>query len=91
MNVCWFGWLVVFYVPSTARSFTVPCDGHEAQLIHRTHRESNHGPSRGSPLLYRCATPALYDERMYKQVFLVRETSNGIAMMRVLILLQQHI
>ena len=57
--------LFVFYIPSTGRSFrdgtpfTVPCKGREAQLIHRTHRESNRGPLRGSPLLYRCATPAL--------------------------------
>ena len=57
-------WLVVSYVPSTARSFrdgtpfTVHCKGREARLIHRTHRESNPGPSRGSPLHYRCATPA---------------------------------
>ena len=34
------GWLVVFNVPSTARSFrdstqfTVPCEGHEAQFFH---------------------------------------------------------
>ena len=37
--------LVVFYVPLTARSFrdgtpfTVPCEGHEAQFLHRSHRE----------------------------------------------------
>ena len=42
----------------TAPQFTVPCEGREARFIHRTHRESNHRPSCGSPLLYRCATPA---------------------------------
>ena len=36
----------------------VHCEEREARLIHRTHRESNPGPSRGSPLHYRCATPA---------------------------------
>ena len=56
-------WLVVFYVPSRARSFmdgtpfTVPCEGREAGFLHRSHRESNPGPSRGSLLKYRCATP----------------------------------
>ena len=33
----------------TAPPFTVPCEGREAWLIHRSHRESNPGPSRGSP------------------------------------------
>ena len=42
----------------TAPPFTVPCEGREARLIHRTHRESNPGLSRGSPLHFRCATPA---------------------------------
>ena len=27
----------------TAPPFTVPCDGHEARLLHRSHRESNPG------------------------------------------------
>ena len=40
----------------TAPPFTVPCEGHDAQWIHRPDRESNPGPSRGSPLRYRCAT-----------------------------------
>ena len=42
----------------TASPFTVPCEGRGARFLHRSHRESNPGPSRGSPLLYRCATPA---------------------------------
>ena len=42
----------------TAPPFTVPCDGPEARFLHRSHQESNPGPSRGSPLHYRCATPA---------------------------------
>ena len=41
----------------TAPPFTVPCAGREARLLHRSHRESNPGPYRGSPLHYRCATP----------------------------------
>ena len=51
------GWLVVFNVPSTARSplFTVPCEGREARFVHR---ESNPEPLRCSPLHYNCATPA---------------------------------
>ena len=56
-------WLVVFGVPSTARLFRdgVPfiahCRGCAARFLHHSHRESN-TPSRGSPLYYRCATPA---------------------------------
>ena len=42
----------------TAPPFTVPCKGREARLIHHTHQESNSGLSRGSPLHYRCTTPA---------------------------------
>ena len=33
----------------TAPPFTVPCEGREARQIHRSHRESNPGPSHGSP------------------------------------------
>ena len=33
-----------------APPFTIPCEGHEAWFLHW---ESNPGPSRGSPLLYR--------------------------------------
>ena len=33
-----------------------PCEGREARFLHRSYRESNPGPSRGSPLHYRCAT-----------------------------------
>ena len=57
------GWLVVFYIPSTARSFregtpcTVPCEGREARFLHCTPWESNPRPSRGSPLLYTTAAP----------------------------------
>ena len=42
----------------TAPPFTVPCKGREARFLHRSHRESNPGPSRGCPLHYRFATPA---------------------------------
>ena len=42
----------------TTTPFTVSCEGHEALFLHRSHRESNPGPSRGSQLHYRCATPA---------------------------------
>ena len=42
----------------TALPFTVPCEGREVRFLHRSHRESNPGPSRGSPLHYHCATPA---------------------------------
>ena len=61
-----FGWLVVFFVPSTARSFR---DGTPIYCPLRRTRSSVNtpfplgiepGPSRGSPLLYRCATQAPY-------------------------------
>ena len=42
----------------TAPPFTVSCEGREARYLYRSHRESNPGPSRGSPLHNRCATPA---------------------------------
>ena len=42
----------------TRPPFTVPCEGRKARFLHRSHRESNTGPSRGSPLHYRCATQA---------------------------------
>ena len=47
-------WLVVFYVPSTARSFRdgtpiyCPYEGREARFLHRSHRESNYGPLHGA-------------------------------------------
>ena len=41
-----------------APPFTVPCEGHEARLLHRFHRELNPGPSCASPLHNRCAMPA---------------------------------
>ena len=41
-----------------APPFTVPCEGREARLIHRSDRELNPRPSHGSPLRYRCATQA---------------------------------
>ena len=40
------GWLVVFNIPFTTRSFrdgtpfTVPCEGREARFLHRTHRRT---------------------------------------------------
>ena len=45
----------------TASPFTVLFEGCEARFLHCFHQESNPGPSRGSPLHYRCATPALFD------------------------------
>ena len=45
----------------TAPPFTVPCEGHKALFLHRSHRESNLWQSRDSPLHYRCATPAPHD------------------------------
>ena len=42
----------------TAPPFTVPCEGREARFIHRSQRESNPGPSRGSLLHNHCTTPA---------------------------------
>ena len=42
----------------TAPPFTVPCEGHEARFLPRSHLESNLGSSFGSPLHYRCSTPA---------------------------------
>ena len=56
------GWLV--YVPLTARSFRdappfiIPCEGREARFLHRSNRESNPVPLRGSSLHYRCAMAA---------------------------------
>ena len=47
------GWLVGWlYLTShrqrghleTTAPFTVSCKGHEARFLHRSHRESNHGP-----------------------------------------------
>ena len=43
----------------TALPFTVPCGGREARFVHRPHRELNPESLHGSPLHYRCATPAL--------------------------------
>ena len=42
----------------TAPPFSVPCEGREALLLHRSHRESNPGTLHGSPLHYRSATPS---------------------------------
>ena len=58
------GWLVVFYVSSTVRSFRdstpfiVPCEGCDAPILHCSHREWNPGSSLASPLHHRCTTPA---------------------------------
>ena len=51
----------------TAPQFTVPCEGPGARFIYRSHRESNHWPSRCSPLNYRCAT--LTPIKSWKRVF----------------------
>ena len=57
------GWLCFTYHRQqshleTAPPFTVPCEGRDPRFLHHSHRESNPGLSRGSPLHYRCATPA---------------------------------
>ena len=39
----------------TAPPFTVPCEGHEARFLHRSHWESN--PSRRVAVHYTTATP----------------------------------
>ena len=44
----------------TAPPFTVPCEGREAQFLHRPHQKWNPGSLRGSPLHNRCAKPAPY-------------------------------
>ena len=60
--ICLVGWLVVFNVPSTSRSFRdgipIYCEGREARFLHHPHWESNPRSLRGSPLGNRCATPA---------------------------------
>ena len=59
----------MFYIRLTARSFrdgtpfTVPCGGREARFLHRSHRELNPGPSRGSPLHHRIASWAPFKIR----------------------------
>ena len=55
------GWLCLTFHQQrrhleTVPPFTVPCEGREARFLHRS-TGSNPGPSRGSPLHYRCATP----------------------------------
>ena len=56
-SCCWLvGWLQGHL--ETTPTFTVPCEGREVRFLHRSHRESIPGPSRDSPLHYRCATPA---------------------------------
>ena len=57
------GWLCFTSHPERghlemAPPFTVPCEGRVVRFLHRSHRESNPGPSRGSPLHDRCATQA---------------------------------
>ena len=46
--------------------FTIPCDGREAQLIHRSDQELNHGPSHDSPLRYRRATQAPHCDELQR-------------------------
>ena len=82
-----FGWLVVFYVPSTAMSFrddtSIYC------TLRRTWSLVNTlfppgiepGPSRGSLLHYRCTTPAppvLQKLELSKTVFYACKTSKPI-------------
>ena len=61
---CWLvGWLCLTSDRQrghleTAPPFTVHCEGREARQIHCSHRESNPGPSGGSPLRYCCNTQA---------------------------------
>ena len=59
------GWFVVCWLCftshrqrghlETAPPFTVPCEGYEARLIHRSHWELNHEPSHSSsiPVTYK--------------------------------------
>ena len=74
-----FGFWFVFYVPSTAMSFRdgtpiyCPLRRRWSSFLHRSHRESNPGSSRGSPLHYHCATRA---SRMI--LFLVYNTFRGL-------------
>ena len=42
-----------------ASPFNVPWEGREDRFLQRSHRESNPGPLRGSPLHYRCAMPGV--------------------------------
>ena len=62
-----FGWLVGWLCLTSHRQlgnlemappFTVPCEGQDARVLHRSHWRSNPGASRDSPLRYRCTTPA---------------------------------
>ena len=61
---CWLvGWLCLTSHRQrdhlgTEPPFTVPCEGRVARFLHRPHWESNPGWLLGSPLHYRCATPA---------------------------------
>ena len=56
--------LVVFYIPSTERSFRdgipiyCPLRRTQNSFLHHSHQELNPRPSLGSPLHDRCATPA---------------------------------
>ena len=61
--IIFFGWLVVFNVPSTARSFrdgaAIYCPiSKDVKLGFNTVPDGNRTPLRGSPLHNRCATPA---------------------------------
>ena len=85
-SVVCFSWLVVFNAPSTARSFrdgtplTVPYERCEAQFSHCSHWESNPGSSCGSPLHYRCTTPApASDEHQSLHNLFTKMTSKPIS------------
>ena len=53
----------------TPSPFTVPCEGSETRFLHLSHQESNPGSSRGSPLHYRCATPAPHTKKLEHFIF----------------------
>ena len=45
----------------TEPPFTVPSEGRGPMFLHRSHRESNPGPSRGSPSYFFNAAPIIQD------------------------------
>ena len=51
----------------TAPPFIVPGKGCGARFLHRSHGESNPGPSHGSSLHYTCATEHVLDKKINAQ------------------------